>query len=207
NIEKAEENLMKALNLTDATMDEFKPEHVTIIYNIGRLREAQEQYDEAREIYKNILSQHPSYIEAYLRLGSIAFKKGNMIEAIKWCEIAKDIKPKDITIWALMGSLYLKREEWSKAQAKFEHIVTNIDRNDSFANLALGYIYYACAKHGDPKEEKHLTYASQFFTAALKKDPNNVYAALAIGAVMGERGYLDAAKDIFSKVRESTGKI
>lgn len=107
-----------------------------------------------------------------------------------------------------MGSFYLKREEWSNAQKKFEHIIQNIDKNDTYTNLAMGYIFFSFIRPDmKQKQERYLKYALNFFEKVLRSDPDNVYAALAIGAVMGEKGYIDAAKDVILRARESTSNI
>ena len=39
---------------------------VTTTYNLGRLYEATHEYDKAEKLYKNILREHPNYIDCKL---------------------------------------------------------------------------------------------------------------------------------------------
>lgn len=49
---------------------------VTMTYNLARLNEAMCSFDKADKLYKNILKEHPNYIDCYLRLGCMARDKG-----------------------------------------------------------------------------------------------------------------------------------
>lgn len=118
----------------------------------------------------------------------------------------------------MLGTMYLKRGAWNLAQKqvqfvfnlskleKFEHIINNIDKTDLYTLIAMGNIYVACLRPDlmdANKLERYLQYATNFFEKALQIDKNNVYAALGIGAVLAEKGYLNEAKDVLTKVREN----
>lgn len=49
---------------------------VTMTYNLARLNEAMCCFDKADKLYKDILKEHPNYIDCYLRLGCMARDKG-----------------------------------------------------------------------------------------------------------------------------------
>jgi RNA polymerase-associated protein CTR9 len=184
----------------------FDSETATLVYNLARTYEELKKTEEAKRIYVALAKQHPNYIECYLRLAYITNAEGNMEKAILWCKVATEIKPKDTTSWAVMGNLYLKNEAWILAQKTFEHIANNIDKNDIYTSLAMGNIFFGGIRPDlvdDTKTDRHMQYAIQFFERALKNDKNNVYAALNIGAVLAEKGYLTEAKDILQKVREN----
>lgn len=48
---------------------------VTTSYNLARLYEAMCEFHEAEKLYKNILREHPNYVDCYLRLGAMARDK------------------------------------------------------------------------------------------------------------------------------------
>ena len=52
---------------------------------------------------------------------------------------------------------------------------------------------------------KFLGYASTFYRSVLVKDKFNLYAANGMGCVLAEKGELQKSKDIFTRVRESSG--
>lgn len=92
---------------------------VTTSYNLARLYEAMCEFHEAEKLYKNILREHPNYVDCkhensaemdhkkkscyclvdfidflapgYLRLGAMARDKGNFYEASDWFKEALQI--------------------------------------------------------------------------------------------------------------------
>ncbi|KAG2462506.1 CTR9 protein, partial [Polypterus senegalus] len=64
---------------------------VTTSYNLARLYEAMYEFHEAEKLYKNILREHPNYVDCYLRLGAMARDKGNFYEASDWFKEALQI--------------------------------------------------------------------------------------------------------------------
>ena len=57
---------------------------ITTTYNLARLYEAQNEFEKAEALYKNILKEHPSYIDCYLRLGCMARDREQIYEASDW---------------------------------------------------------------------------------------------------------------------------
>lgn len=145
------------------------------------------------------------YFVAYLRMALVEFKSNNLQQAIDWCTLISKMKPQDATPHALVGYFYLKKEEWSKAQAKFEHIVQNVDKNNIFTHMALGCVYALSLRPHEMKEDKiesYIKYARQFFERALKNDNKNVYAALSLAALIADYGYLEEARDLFTRAKD-----
>eukprot|EP01080_Neovahlkampfia_damariscottae_P000686 gene686-8938_t len=201
------ENLMKALDGTTSTIEEFSSEHVCIVYNIAGYFEKSNP-KKSKEIYKQILKIHPTYLDAILRLAYISFEEKKMKEAIEWCEIGKKIKPNDSAAYTLQGTIYLKNKEWSKAQEMFESVLKNVDKNDIYSNLSLGSLYFSFAKPElKEKEKKNLNYSIAYFQRILQQNTNNVHAANGLGAIIATQGYLENAKDILLKCRETTSEI
>lgn len=91
---------------------------MTTSYNLARLYEAMCEFHEAEKLYKNILREHPNYVDCklentaemehkkkscfclisftvwptgYLRLGAMARDKGNFYEASDWFKEALQI--------------------------------------------------------------------------------------------------------------------
>ncbi|EDQ85651.1 uncharacterized protein MONBRDRAFT_34178 [Monosiga brevicollis MX1] len=54
---------------------------VTIQYNLARTMEATNRINEAIIIYKQLLKEHPAYVDCYLRLGTIARERGDFLNA------------------------------------------------------------------------------------------------------------------------------
>jgi RNA polymerase-associated protein CTR9 len=121
---------------------QYKAQNITTTYNIARLKEATNQFAEATELYKGILKEHPNYTDCYLRLGCIARAAGLIYEASVWFKESFAVNEKLPEAWCLLGNLHLQKEAWGQAQKTFERLIGE-NKNDAYANLSLGNIYYS----------------------------------------------------------------
>ncbi|XP_046910876.1 RNA polymerase-associated protein Ctr9 [Dermatophagoides farinae] len=181
---------------------------VTINYNLGRLYEAIHEYNKAEQIYKDILREHPNYVDCYLRLGCMARDLGQIYEASDWFKEALQVEKDHPDAWSLIGNLHLAKQEYGPGQKKFERILNQESTNqDTYSIVALGNVWlqtlYQPTKDKE-KERRHQDRAIQMYRQALKIDPKNIYAANGIGCVLAHKGYTNEARDVFSQVREST---
>ncbi|KAL7992179.1 hypothetical protein Chor_016435 [Crotalus horridus] len=170
---------------------------VTTSYNLARLYEAMCEFHEAEKLYKNILREHPNYVDCYLRLGAMARDKGNFYEASDWFKEALQINQDHPDAWSLIGNLHLAKQEWGPGQKKFERILKQPStQNDTYSMLALGNVWLQTLHQPTRDREK-----------VLRNDPKNLYAANGIGAVLAHKGYFREARDVFAQVREATADI
>ncbi|KAA8595667.1 hypothetical protein FQN60_010958 [Etheostoma spectabile] len=169
---------------------------VTTSYNLARLYEAMCEFHEADKLYKNILREHPNYVDCYLRLGAMARDKGNFYEASDWFKEALQINQDHPDAWSLIGNLHLAKQEWGPGQKKFERILKQPStQNDTYSMLALG------------NEKRHQDRALAIYKQVLRNDAKNLYAANGIGAVLAHKGFFREARDVFAQVREATADI
>lgn len=62
-IESAERSYMRALEASGFPISDFKAQNITTTYNLARIKEVQYKYEEAEQMYKGILKEHPNYID------------------------------------------------------------------------------------------------------------------------------------------------
>ncbi|XP_069759858.1 RNA polymerase-associated protein CTR9 homolog isoform X2 [Narcine bancroftii] len=184
---------------------------VTTSYNLARLYEALCEYHEAEILYKNVLREHPNYVDCYLRLGCMARDKGNFYEASDWFKEALQINQDHPDAWSLIGNLHLAKQEWGPGQKKFERILKQPStQNDTYSMLALGNVWLQTLHQPTrdrEKEKRHQDRALAIYKQVLRNDPKNLYAANGIGAVLAHKGYVREARDVFAQVREATAEI
>ncbi|XP_053108229.1 RNA polymerase-associated protein CTR9 homolog [Hemicordylus capensis] len=184
---------------------------VTTSYNLARLYEAMCEFHEAEKLYKNILREHPNYVDCYLRLGAMARDKGNFYEASDWFKEALQINQDHPDAWSLIGNLHLAKQEWGPGQKKFERILKQPStQNDTYSMLALGNVWLQTLHQPTrdrEKEKRHQDRALAIYKQVLRNDPKNLYAANGIGAVLAHKGYFREARDVFAQVREATAEI
>ncbi|KAM9764701.1 RNA polymerase-associated protein CTR9 homolog [Menidia menidia] len=184
---------------------------VTTSYNLARLYEAMCEFHEAEKLYKNILREHPNYVDCYLRLGAMARDKGNFYEASDWFKEALQINQDHPDAWSLIGNLHLAKQEWGPGQKKFERILKQPStQNDTYSMLALGNVWLQTLHQPTrdrEKEKRHQDRALAIYKQVLRNDAKNLYAANGIGAVLAHKGYFREARDVFAQVREATADI
>uniref|UniRef100_H2YEL2 Uncharacterized protein n=1 Tax=Ciona savignyi TaxID=51511 RepID=H2YEL2_CIOSA len=184
---------------------------ITMQYNLGRLCEEMFQFEDAVNHYKNILREHPNYIDCYLRLGCMARDRGQIYEASEWFKEALQINSEHPDAWSLIGNLHLAKQEWGPGQKKFERILKHEQtQNDAYSMLALGNVWLQTLHNptkDKEKEKRHQDRALAMYKQVLRNDPKNIFAANGIGAVLAHKGHIREARDIFAQVREATAEV
>ena len=184
---------------------------VTTNYNLARLCEATNDYHTAEMLYKNILREHPKYMDCYLRLGCMARDRGQIYEASDWFKDALQIDQDHPDAWSLIGNLHLAKQEWGPGQKKFERILQRpATENDLYSKIALGNVWLQTLHQpmkDKEKQKRHQDRALSMYKAVLRNDPKNIWAANGVGCVMAHKGYITEARDVFAQVREATADM
>ncbi|KAI7866509.1 hypothetical protein BDF14DRAFT_1811906 [Spinellus fusiger] len=181
---------------------------LTITYNLARLYEDRLETYKATAIYKKIADDYPAYIDAHLRLGAIEQSMGRAVEAQEHYKEVFDTDPNDAVGWIMIGQAQATINE-KLCKRSFEKVLKDCDRNDLYTHIALGNYHAAAArelKNEKVRNQRTESYklAVNFYQQALKRDPQNAYAANGLAITLAENGHIEHAKDIFNQVREST---
>lgn len=184
---------------------------VTMKYNLGRLNEAMCAYDKADQLYKDILKEHPNYIDCYLRLGCMARDKGLIFVASDFFKDALKINTENPDTRSLLGNLHLAKMQWTLGQKNFETILKNpATSQDAYSLIALGNFWLQTLhlpNKDKDREKKHQESALSIYKQVLRTDPKNIWATNGIGSVLAHKGCINEARDIFAQVREATAEF
>jgi RNA polymerase-associated protein CTR9 len=181
------------------------PVAISITFNMARLHEAAGRTLAAVELHKAIVKRNPAYVNSYLRLACIAIDCGALNECAGWLKIAAETAPGNPEVLTLIGNLHLSLCDWAPAQQIFDGLLgRKVPNVEAYALLSMGNIYFANLDIPG-RYAKHLGYAADFYKRILTKDNANAYAANGLGSVMAEKAELFKAKEIFNRVRETTG--
>eukprot|EP01125_Pyxidicula_operculata_P017886 TRINITY_DN6313_c0_g1_i2.p1 TRINITY_DN6313_c0_g1~~TRINITY_DN6313_c0_g1_i2.p1 ORF type:complete len:849 (-),score=179.17 TRINITY_DN6313_c0_g1_i2:41-2587(-) len=183
----------------------FHPINVSITFNLARLYEDDHQYQIASQLYKAILKEHSTYLEAYLRLGYMASSKGEVLTANELFKEIFSFDRENAHAWLASANLSLNTHQWQNAQKVFEKILSQNSKN-SYACLQLGNIFLQSAKKQE-RRDSYLRTAEKFFVSVLEGDKQNIYAANGMAILIQEHGMLDEAKEILTMVRESASNV
>ncbi|GLC38649.1 hypothetical protein PLESTB_000456300 [Pleodorina starrii] len=181
----------------------------TLTFNRARLMEASGEYKAATQLYKDVLSEHPTYIDCYLRLACIARAKGNHKEALRYAQSALDAEGGHADALALMSQLHMERRDYEAAgRTLIQLLQDGGSKRDVYGRI--GYANtYLCTAPRDRRDDSAMKAEARFskaldeYRSVLEADPRNVWAANGCGAALAELGYLDAAQSIFSEVYAS----
>eukprot|EP00198_Chlamydomonas_reinhardtii_P002531 XP_001691867.1 Paf1 complex component [Chlamydomonas reinhardtii] len=172
-------------------------------------RAAGGEYKAAAALYKEVLSEHPTYIDCYLRLACIARAKGNHKEALEFAQSALDKEGGHADALALMSQLYMERRDYEAAGKTLIQLIQDSgSKRDTYGRIGYAntYLYTAPKDRKEDqlrKAEARFSKALDEYRAVLDADPRNVWAANGCGAALAELGYLDAAQSVFSEVYAS----
>jgi len=214
-IKEAHKYAIKSLDTAGITLNEaiemdVSSHNLSFLFNVARILQDARRTQHAKKLFLNILKHHIGYYDCYLALAMIHHEDGDDTQALAYLKTATKLFPKNPVTFCAMGYIYMNQTtpNYNLAQKQFEHVNQNIDAKDGTALVGLGTIYFHSATSSKTmemdKSEKYLQYASDYFERALRYDPHNMYAALSLGAVLAQRGYLSDAREIFTNVQESS---
>lgn len=209
NLSDAKNNLEKALERSKSEAEHdsqyYDSISVTMTYNLARLFEEMCEFDRADKLYKDILKEHPNYIDCYLRIGCMARDKGLIFVASDYFKDAQKINMNHPDTRSLLGNLHLAKMQWTLAEKNFDAVMKQ--RQDSYALIARGNYFLQCVHQpirDKNKDKPNLQMALKTFTEVNRLDPKNIWAANGIGAVLAHKGFFIESRDIFAQVREAT---
>ncbi|CEP12047.1 hypothetical protein [Parasitella parasitica] len=207
NLSEAESYYSLAIKESESSPGAEKNLKLTMSYNLARLYEERLDIEKAVSIYKKLIEDYPGYTDAHLRLGAIEQSLGRPSDAIEYYKEVFDTEPNDAKAWIMIGQAQASDSE-KLSKRSYEKVLKDCDKNDLYTHVALGNYHAATAREfkGDKlKQARTDTYklAVNFYSQALRRDPNNVYAANGLAITIAENGHYEQARDLFNQVREA----
>uniref|UniRef100_A0A2K5M1N2 CTR9 homolog, Paf1/RNA polymerase II complex component n=1 Tax=Cercocebus atys TaxID=9531 RepID=A0A2K5M1N2_CERAT len=176
---------------------------VTTSYNLARLYEAMCEFHEAEKLYKNILREHPNYVDCYLRLGAMARDKGNFYEASDWFKEALQINQPLSLDWAI---LHLAKQEWAPVRKKSLRAISKTGHSTPECTpilvLALLANRLAQTLHQPPQ-----TPQTTLIISKPDGKPNLYLRLLGRPRLWAHKEIFLKLRDVFAQVREATADI
>jgi tetratricopeptide (TPR) repeat protein len=148
--------------------------------------------DLAIENFEKCLSLNPDYVDAYINLGEIYAKKGDLDKAEKALEEAIVRDPKRTSAFINLGAVYDLKKEFRKA-AEVLIKALNIDPGKVNAYLNLGVVF---AKMGKIKK------AIEAFEEGLRRDPKNVSIMNNLAVIYFQMKKIEEAEKMLKKALE-----
>jgi tetratricopeptide (TPR) repeat protein len=148
--------------------------------------------DEATTHCIEALNINKNLAQAWSCLGNIAFKRGNIREAENCFLQSIEAEPRK-GAYCDLGALYLQMERFDEAKEKIEAAL-NLNANDAYARLEMGYLYFGTNKIKDAIRE---------FRRATTLDIYNPEPFRALGiALMEDNNVMEAEKVLRSAINK-----
>ncbi|KAH5998060.1 hypothetical protein HBI84_114150 [Parastagonospora nodorum] len=189
----------------------------SISFNLGRCYEAENNLDQAKNVYENLLKRHADYIDARLRLAYIAIIQSPNELGLKAIKDLFRENEDNVEVRALYGWFLHKTKRKmqniaaDEEQRLYKHTLQKFDKHDQYSLTGLGNLHLAMAREmprsseqEKMKRQKSYETAVAFFDKVLQLDKTNAYAAQGIAIAMVEdKKDSGTALQIFNKVRET----
>ena len=187
-------------------------EAAALCFNLGTFLVDNGQLSGAEALFEALLHFYPTHVDAALRLAHLCTLQDNVEKAKELHSRVKRVDEHNVRALALRGETHLARRDLDAAYRSFEKIFELSSEAsggvDAFSAVALASTAYAKAlskKQGDPSRQDYMERALVFCQSALIANPQNVFAANALGVLAAEWGHLSAAHDILSETVEACG--
>ena len=182
-LEKSQLNLNKgnyqsAINHVDSAFN-INNNLVYPIFLKGMIYEELNQFNIADSLYKKVLTQIPTFRNAYLNLGNIALARGEYVNAVKYFKLEKENKLTSKVLIKL-GIAYANVYEVDSALAVLKE-ATNIDSMASEAFMLIGKIN---------RDNGDMDNALSFMKKAIEIQPDNWDYQLNFGTLLFKIGDL-----------------
>ncbi|MCA9061575.1 MAG: tetratricopeptide repeat protein [Planctomycetaceae bacterium] len=130
------------------------PEQTMLAY--GRYLEDNEQYAQARETYRDLVSEYPDCIDACLGLARIEAATGRNVQAEEILTDLASAHPQETSVWLELGRLHSLEADWQQAITAFSRAVELDDRSEvSRYELGVALIHAGQFNEG----QRHLEFA------------------------------------------------
>ncbi|QLQ80673.1 hypothetical protein HG537_0E00260 [Torulaspora globosa] len=210
-------DLATALQYFEEAKKKFKEgSDMTISYNIARTLESTDE-SESKNLYNQILSQHPGYVDAQIRSLFLQLSDKDADTSAIEDTVRKFYKANESNLEVRsFYSWFLKKCKKDKKNDNLEtahnkETLVKYDSHDVYALISLGNLYCIIGrgerKSPKPKDQENAKQsflkAVQLFQKVLQVDPYNVFAAQGIAIVFAENKRIGPALEILRKIRDS----
>lgn len=162
------------------------PKNAEILFHLGTLRMHQNDWPKAIEYLEKCRMLEPRNTDVLFYLAQARYLNGELVEAQKTILSAVRLAPKEAAVLQKAGEYLCEDNDCGSGlddllkARKLDPALENID-------MDLGMAYYKLFKHQE---------AQPILEAVLRKDPNNVIAALILGEIAAYQGNWEKARGL-----------
>jgi tetratricopeptide (TPR) repeat protein len=205
-LEEALKNCDTLLEKGDKNDTRVKALRITTRFNLACSLEKNLQIGDASELFKAIISEEPTYTDAYLRLAYLARTRGDVKRALEYVDMASknliqnDRLVKPVNLFCIKAKMLLDSGNTQEAKAQYSKAMEHSHNKDAFARVGLANIAYlsSCLFRSEvQKQEDYMRYAMRQYFGILEIDENNCFGSLGIANLLTEYNKVDEAKEVY----------
>jgi RNA polymerase-associated protein CTR9 len=205
-LNKAKKYLKRVIE-SNKEIEELQAYYLIVKYNEGLFCQGQGIFDSAYKIFKDIVSKNKYYIDAYLRLATIWMISRRRSRAIEYAKLAEKYNIDRKNNWEptlMLGNIYYQLKDYNKAYDWYKRVKKHYPE-DTYSLVALGNLIYfkSTKKNEEPdKQQEMFKEALSYYMQAIEKDDTNVWAAIGMGNISWELGFIEQGLEIFGQLKD-----
>ena len=180
----------RALALLDSA-ETYDPKTPAISFNRARVYTALNKLNAAQKAYKKAIQLDPSYPEAHLRMGDLAYQVGNLVKALRLFREEAKVAPTS-PLYVRIGRAYAKLGKTDSALVAYEKAIS-MDSANANAHMAYGQLL---------QETGDLKAALAHSRKALSLQPDRPNYQFAVGSQLRQLGRLEEAASYLKRAAD-----
>ncbi|MCG3136302.1 MAG: Lipopolysaccharide assembly protein B [Phycisphaerae bacterium] len=148
--------------------------HLRLMYRQPSRDLIQQQAEQARQLYEQVLKVDPHDADALAYLANWANEQNDYITAVQYARQLKEVQPLNPTSYQLLSAVYLKQEQLDAALPELLELALQ-DEHDPDVPRQIGYIY---------REQNKLKPAAEWYRRAVHIDPYHVATHQQLGRLL-----------------------
>ena len=178
---------LKTLNIVKNIIDK-NPVDIEALIMYGRIKQSLEQIDDAKEAYEKVIANDPAQKKIYLILGDIYMEEDDLDKALKIYKQLVNKYPEFYAGYFFIGKIYAEQGKIVDAEKKFLKTL-DLEPDLEEAKFELIKLYKS-------QGEKQKTI--DIYKEILKRNSNNIRAALELGLLYYRNGMVKDSDNLFN---------
>ncbi len=178
---------LRALNIVKNIIDK-NPGDVEALIMYGRIKQSLKQIDDAKEAYEKVIANDPAQEKIYLILGDIYMEEGDLDKALKIYKQLVDKYPEFYAGYFFIGKIYAEQGKIVDAEKEFLKALDS-EPDLEEAKFELIKLYKSLGE-----EQKTI----EIYKEILKRNSNNIRAALELGLLYYKNGMIKDSDNLFN---------
>jgi len=177
---------LKALNIVENIIEK-NPGDIDSLIMYGRIKQSLKQIDDAKEAYEKVIANDPAREKIYLILGDIYMEEGDLGKALKIYKQLVNKCPEFYAGYFFIGKIYAEQGKIVDAEKEFLKAL-DLEPDIEEARFELIKLYKSLGK-----EQKVIN----IYKEILRRNSNNIRAALGIGLLYYKNGMIKDSDKLF----------